>query len=184
MFIRSDRLFLRPAWPEDTRELAAAIGDEGVVRNLVRVPWPYGAEDAQAFVTQPHEARFPRFLITLPSASGTRLIGGAGLHRDGSETTLGYWIARDHWGHGYATEATRALVCLAGVLGHRGLVADHFADNPASGRVLRKAGFRITGRTHLRHAQARGGEAPALGYEISLDAGPGGCGCQPMPRAA
>ena len=36
MFIRSERLFLRPAWPEDWPELLVTIGDEAVVKNLAK----------------------------------------------------------------------------------------------------------------------------------------------------
>lgn len=183
MFFRSERLFLRPAWPEDWQDLHGAIADEGVIRNLARAPWPYGPEDARIFVGLPQDEKFPRLLITLPSASGTRLIGGAGIHSEAGDVTLGYWIARAHWGQGYATEAARSLVCLARALGHRRLVADHFVDNPASGRVLRKAGFRANGRKRMLHSLGRGGEAPTIGYEIELDAVSGDNGAG-MKRAA
>lgn len=190
MFIRSERLFLRPAWPEDAGELFAVIADEAVVRHLARVPWPYTIEDARAFVSRAPDWLFPRFLVTLPGAHGTCLIGGAGLHLEDSSIALGYWIAREHWGRGYATEAARTLVCLARTLGYRRLVADHFVDSPASGRVLCKAGFRPTGRTQPRHSRGRGGEAPSLGYAIALDANQGECNpgecdaCRAMPQAA
>lgn len=52
MFIRSERLFLRPGWPEDWAELLALIDDESVVRNLARAPWPYSPADARAFASQ------------------------------------------------------------------------------------------------------------------------------------
>jgi RimJ/RimL family protein N-acetyltransferase len=172
MFFRSERLFLRPGWPEDWEEVLTRIADEGVVRNLATAPWPYTAEDAKSFAQRPQDARLPHFVVTLPTADGAKLIGSAGISRDpgtAEDVELGYWIARDHWGQGYATEAARALVCLARALGHRRLVADHFVDNPASGRVLRKAGFRSTGRTRMRHSSGRGGEAPTLCYEHELD---------------
>ena len=37
------------------------------------------------------------------------------------------------------------------------VVAGHFADNPASGQVLCKAGFLYTGDVELRPSAARGG---------------------------
>ena len=52
MFIRSERLFLRPGWPEDWQELLGQIDDESVARNLAQVPWPYTAEDARQFASQ------------------------------------------------------------------------------------------------------------------------------------
>ena len=71
---------------------------------------------------------------------------------DDDEVELGYWIAREYWGRGYATEAARAVLRLAKVLGHREAgVAGHFIDNPASGAVLRKVGFEPTGKLRRRY---------------------------------
>ena len=50
MFLRTQRLFLRPAWPEDAAELTRAIGQEAVVRMLSRVPWPYREEHARTWI--------------------------------------------------------------------------------------------------------------------------------------
>ncbi|MFM5953784.1 MAG: GNAT family N-acetyltransferase [Novosphingobium sp.] len=170
MFIRSERLFLRPGWPEDWEELLSRIGDEAVVRNLAKAPWPYTADDARRFASQPQDPRCPHFFITLPtSAKPAEVIGSVGLAPDeGGAVQLGYWIAREHWGRGYATEAARALIGLAKVLGHRRLVAGHFIDNPASGAVLRKAGFVPTGKLGRRFSLSRGYEAQSVEHTIEL----------------
>lgn len=174
MFIRSERLFLRPAWPEDWQDVLAAIGDEAIVRNLAKAPWPYSAEDAKAFVNRVQPRGLPSFMITLPSGAGAKLVGSMGLERNGGEVELGYWIARDHWGRGYATEAARSVVGLARALGHRRIVASHFLDNPASGRVLKKVGFTASGDVFRRFSAGRGGDAPALRYALAF-ACPGDC---------
>jgi RimJ/RimL family protein N-acetyltransferase len=168
MFIRSERLFLRPGWPEDWEDLLEIINDDGVVRNLARAPWPYTMEHAMEFAARQQERLLPHFFITLPSSEGARLIGSVGLGRDGDEIELGYWIARDHWGHGYAAEAARAVLRLAEALGHRRIVSHHFADNPASGRVLAKAGFSPTGKQSLRFSAGRGEHMLAVSYAIEL----------------
>jgi RimJ/RimL family protein N-acetyltransferase len=170
MFIRSERLFLRPGWPEEWAELLAAINDERVVRNLARAPWPYTADDARAFAERQQERMLPHFMITLPTADGAKLIGGCGLGRQGDDIELGYWIAQAHWGQGYATEATRAVLSQARALGHRRIVASHFSDNPASGRVLRKAGFKATGERRVQYSAGRHGIALAEVYAIALEA--------------
>lgn len=140
MFAVTDRLLLRPGWAEDAPALADAISDERVVRNLARVPWPYALADAESFLALPHEPLRPRFLIFLRDSN--RLIGGMGLHGQG-DAELGYWIAPDHWGRGYATEAGRAVCAIADqTLRLPRLKASHALDNPASGAVLRKLGFR------------------------------------------
>jgi len=188
MFIRSERLFLRPGWPEDWQELLARIADESVVKNLAKVPWPYTADDARWFASQPQHPRCPHFFVTLPSSSEpAKIIGCVGLAEDDGEVELGYWFSRDNWGRGFATEAARAVLRLAKVLGHRELVAGHFIDNPASGAVLRKAGFVPTGKLRRRFSLSRGYETQSVEHRIVLgepsDCDGGGDEAAPM-RAA
>lgn len=184
MFIRSERLFLRPGWPEDWREIVDRIDDERVIRNLSRAPWPYTEDDARRLVSAPQDTTLPHFVITLPGGDGARILGCIGLlNAGGGEVELGYWIAREHWGQGYATEAARAVLGLAQALGHRRLVAHHFADNPASGRVLAKLGFRQTGHLRERPCAVRGGLTPAIAYALDLDA-PGNGAAPLVPMAA
>ena len=181
MFIRTERLFLRPGWPEDWQELLTLIRDERIVRNLARAPWPYGPDHARQFAALPQDRRHPHFFVTLPTAQGARLIGSCGLGMDDEgRTEIGYWIGRDDWGRGYATEAARAVVRLATTLGHRRLSAGHFIDNPASGRVLQKVGLVPTGEIRERFCLARGEMAPSVEHAADLEqAGncdmPGGC---------
>jgi RimJ/RimL family protein N-acetyltransferase len=175
MFIRSERLFLRPGWPEDWEELLAGIGDEAVVKNLAQAPWPYTADDARDFLRQPQDPRCPHFFVTLPTGSApAEIIGGVTLMPGEGEAELGYWIAQGHWGQGYATEATRAVLGLARTLGHRRVSAGPFTDNPASARVLRKAGFRPTGEMRACFSRARGKTVPAAIHAIELGE-PGSC---------
>lgn len=170
MFIRSQRLFLRPGWPEDWAELYALIDDQAVVRNLCRAPWPYSPDDARCFAASRQAPRHPHFFVTLPGTHGARLIGCVGLADCDGETEIGYWVARQHWGNGYATEAVRALLTLARTLGHRRLTAHHFTDNAASARVLAKVGFAPTGEVRLVRSAARSEAAPARVHAIDLGA--------------
>jgi RimJ/RimL family protein N-acetyltransferase len=96
-------------------------------------------------------------------------VGECGLaRRPSGAVELGYWIARDHWGRGIATEACRALVDIARTLRLRSLEASHFLDNPASGRVLAKLGFEPTGIVAPRLSRARGEQVPARLYRLKL----------------
>ena len=168
VFHRSRRLLLRPVWPEDWQGVLEGIADEGVVRNLASAPWPYHESDARDFTARPTEPQFPRFLIT--RACDAQVVGCIGIDRNDAfadSVELGYWIARPHWGQGFATEAGLAVLAIARTLGHGRVVAMHFLDNPASGRVLEKLGFAPTGATSLRHSCARGQKAMAR--EFALD---------------
>ena len=170
MFARTERLLLRPGWAEDAPMLARAIGEEAIVRNLARAPWPYDLTHARAFLEKDQRPDEASLLIFRRTNGAPRLIGAAGLGRNPEgEVELGYWISRPHWGLGYATEAGRAIIDIARHgLRLRKLSAGHFLDNPASGRVLEKLGFRPTGEVAPRYSCGRGAEAPCKLFELDL----------------
>jgi RimJ/RimL family protein N-acetyltransferase len=172
MFARTERLLLRPGWAEDAPALHQAIADEMIVRNLAHAPWPYQQQDADQFLTSWTQGVDCRFLMVQRTAKAPRLIGCIGLEPcvDGG-MELGYWIARPYWGLGFATEAGRHMVQLAKSMGHRQIKAAHFIDNPASGAVLRKLGFRATGERTQRYSIARGADVTSVEYSHDLAAG-------------
>jgi RimJ/RimL family protein N-acetyltransferase len=169
MFARTERLLLRPSWPEDATELHRAIADEGIVRNLARAPWPYTEDDAATFAALEHDPLYPNFLLMLRTDGAPRLIGSCGLADYDGDAEIGYWIARPYWGLGFASEAGRAVMTIAKAIGHTKVVSGHFIDNPASGRVLRKLGFRNTGRSEQRHSKGRRQMVSCTLYEKSLE---------------
>ena len=103
------------------------------------------------------------YLILLRSNGA--LLGSSGLaFETPHQAATGYVLAKDAWGHGYATEALRAIVGMASGLGVRRLYALCHPDHRASWRVLEKCGFRREGVLH-RHA-----EFPNLEPGTPLDA--------------
>jgi RimJ/RimL family protein N-acetyltransferase len=170
MFARTERLLLRPGWGEDAPALFHAIADETIVRNLASAPWPYELADAEAFLATERSAHEATFLVFRRTRGAPELIGAAGLGRlPSGEAELGYWIARAHWGLGYATEAAQAVVEIArDGLRLRRLSAGHFTDNPASGRVLEKIGFKPTGIVAPRYSAGRREAAPCRLFRLDL----------------
>ena len=77
--------------------------------------------------------------------SDDRLLGRSGLWPckvdDVIELEVGYFIERESWGQGYATEACRAVLAAAIDHGIDRVVALVALDNVASIRVAEKAGF-------------------------------------------
>ena len=76
------------------------------------------------------------------------------------DAELGYWIAKPYWNQGLCTEALQAMIDYCFNVKHfQTLLADFFVDNPASGRVMEKCGFRDTGKinwcSHLYHGDER-----------------------------
>lgn len=167
MFVRTERLTLRPDWAEDAPVLARAIADPGIVTMLSRAPWPYALSDAQAFLALPEKIDEPRFLIFEHIGPAVALVGGIGVHRDErGQRELGYWLAPEARGRGLMTEAGAALLAtLSDSLRIRQLVAGHFTDNPASARVLARLGFRPTGEIRRRPCLARGSDVDCVMHE-------------------
>ncbi len=169
MFARTERLLLRPGFPEDAPALALAIADRAIAINLANVPWPYGMRDAEAFLASPRDPILPSLLVFERGTGAPQLIGACGLGRRQSRAVeLGYWIARSHWGRGFATEACAALVDIARALGLPSLEGSHFLDNPASSRVLEKLGFAPVGLVAPRFSCARGTDVPARLMRLDL----------------
>ena len=159
-----ERLLLRPGWREDAPALFRAIADERIVRNLATAPWPYGLADAEAFLTRERRPDEAACLIFL-RAEGAPQPGRRDRlrpHARERELEFGYWIARPYWGRGIATEAGRALLANArDSLRLKRLVAGHFLDNPASGRVLQSSASGRPGVTAAATAPAAAPTRPA-----------------------
>ncbi len=75
------------------------------------------------------------------------------------------------------------MLTLACILGHRRIVAGHFIDNPASGRVLRKAGLCPTGEIAARFSRGRGEVVGSVIHAIELGQSQE-CDDGPVMRAA
>ncbi len=170
MFVRTRRLMLRPGWIEDAPELTHAMAHERVVKNISQAPWPYRLSDAEEFLRGWTDPMLTRFLMVAHEGGATRIIGMIGVEaRDDGGHEMGYWITPDAWGRGYATEAGHGVLAAVRTMGVRHVTAGHYLDNPASGKVLRKLGFRPTGEVRNVHSRGRGTESPCAYYTRDLN---------------
>lgn len=122
-----------------------------------RFPHPYTADDATAFLRAATGQQPP---CDLAIATDDEVIGGIGLQRQSDvhrlTAEIGYWLGEPFWGRGIATRAVRAVTDWAfATWSLERLYACVFATNPASARVLEKAGYRFEGR--LRRAVIKDG---------------------------
>ena len=159
--IETRRLILRAPSPADAPRLSELAAERDIARMTLRMPHPYGLEDARRFVTDvagQDPRRDNTFVIEHEDAG---LVGAIGMfHATDPWPEMGYWIGKPFWGRGFATEAVdAALVWARKRWARRAMVAGHFDDNPASGRVLEKAGFLYTGETRVMFSRARGVDA-------------------------
>ncbi len=163
------RLRLRPVRRGDAPRVQALCNNWNVARMLSRVPYPSSVEVVESWTGAQTEARKSglayNFVITLPDG----LIGVVGVsRRDDGGCEIGYWLGEPWWGQGLMTEAVGRVVDFArNELSLDRLRSDYFADNPASGRVQQKCGFRITGRGRL-NSLSRGCKVDAVFTELDL----------------
>jgi ribosomal-protein-alanine N-acetyltransferase len=153
----TERLVLRPFTAADAPAVHGIVSDREIAATTLSIPHPYPPELAAEWVAS-HPRRWAEGAVAVFAATlreGGELVAAVGLHLDEPHRRgeLGYWVARPHWGRGYATEASRALMAFGfGRLELHRVVAQHFSHNPPSGAVMRKLGMRHEGclRHHIR----------------------------------
>ena len=136
--LQTERLVLRPLTPDDIPDIVAGLNDYDVSKWLTVVPYPYTPADAAEFLTHLEtRGAFDGFGLT---RDGGPVMGVVGI-----DNSLGYWLARAHHGHGYMSEAAKALVGhWFTATGADALTSGHFEGNVASASILAKLGFRHT----------------------------------------
>lgn len=158
--IETDRLILKPFADEDAPPLARIAGDFEVARMTARIPHPYPVAVAEGWIlTLYHRRRRGAEHAFAVHAKGGPLLGSISAFRPKRDAAweVGYMFGKPYWGQGYASEALNGLIGWAeDDLGATTLTAGHFEDNPASGRVLAKAGFVLTGGFCPMYSLARG----------------------------
>ena len=144
-----ERCTLRPWRLDDAESLATHANNRKVwlaLRDLF--PHPYTIQDAHEFLQRAvNELPTTNFCIEVNG----RAVGGMGIrlgqdvHRHTAE--VGYWLSEEFWRGGIITEAVGAFTdfCFDN-FSLRRIYAEPFANNPASARVLEKAGFTLEGR--------------------------------------
>lgn len=153
----TERLRLRPFTLADAPRVQKLAGDAAIADTTYNIPHPYETGMAEAWIGyHPHDFDAginATFAIALLKTD--ELLGAIGLSikKMHQRAEMGYWIGVPYWGKGYCTEAARAML----KYGFRQLqlnriVAEHFARNPASGRVMQKLGMTFEGtlRQHMQ----------------------------------
>ena len=145
--LQTPRLTLRRFLVGDAERVSEITANWNVARMLRLAPYPQSLEETRAWLAG-HEAEWIageayRFAIV---ENGV-VIGCADVDNIAiGACEIGYWLDEHRWGQGFATEAATAVRDFAQrTLGLDRLTSGHAADNPGSGKVLEKLGFRWTG---------------------------------------
>lgn len=177
--LRTRRLVLRPFTAADGPLVRRMAADPEVRAGALEASRLLSDDMAEAWIaTHPEQfaqGRLAAFAVERGDGSGAVGAAGLAVAADGS-AELGYWIAAEHRGAGYAAETARALVDFG--FRHFDLHLIHAAHAPrnrASGRVLRQAG--LTPRRPPVRGAAEAEPLAHLGlarsrWEAMADAGP------------
>ena len=149
--LNGERCTVRPWRKTDADALVRHANNINVARNLRdRFPHPYSKADARFFLKHAATGEDPTNLCIEVDGAAAGAVGyvpGHDVERYSAE--IGYWLGEDFWGRGIATEALTLVTTHAFTeLNFLRLFALPFADNPASVRVLEKAGYEREGLLH------------------------------------
>jgi [ribosomal protein S5]-alanine N-acetyltransferase len=159
MILHTERLTLREFVESDWRSVLAYQRDPRYLRYYEGDDRT--ESDARAFVQRflDQQAEVPRIKVQLAITLDGVVVGNVGLRRQSEAARvadLGYELAPERWGRGYATEAARAMLDWGfRELDLHRVWAHCLAENVASARVLEKLGMRGEGRLR-RHEQLKG----------------------------
>ncbi len=165
---------LRPWRDSDQAAIVAACQDPEIGR-WTRVPFPYGEEDARAYLLQRYESVLEGSSapFAIVAAPGDRVLGSIAVMRidwGNARGEVGYWLAPAARGQGHATRAVRLICAFAfGALGLERLALVAATANLASQRVAERAGF--TREAELRSHTLNHGERHDM-VAFGLLAGP------------
>jgi RimJ/RimL family protein N-acetyltransferase len=140
---------IRPWRMEDAQSIATHANNRKIwlmVRDVF--PHPYTISDAHEFLQRAMREQSEMKCCVEVEAAAAGAIGvhpGEDVHRH--TATIGYWLGEQFWGRGIMTEVVTAVTdfCFDN-FPFRRISAEVFSSNPASARVLEKAGFTFEGR--------------------------------------
>lgn len=168
--INTQRLLLRAFTLSDATKVQNLAGNLNVAKTTLNVPHPYVDGMAEEWISH-HLSNWKNetsITYAVIETNSKELIGTVGfVEINKSKAELGYWFGEQHWGKGYCTEATKALIKFAyDNLGIFNVTGEYLSSNSASGRVMEKLGMRRIGS---RYAKDRNGERAKLEvYELHI----------------
>ena len=151
-----ERLILRPFTLADAPDTHRMVADRDIASTTLLIPHPYEDGMAEEWIGT-HQSQFEwgeQIIFAIVLRADRSLLGNITLRINQSDEhgELGYWIGKPYWNMGYATEATQAVIRYGfEVLGLQRIFAGHFTRNPASGRVMKKAGMTYEGCFRKHH---------------------------------
>lgn len=148
--METERLLLRRFKSDDASKVAVICNTDEVYKGTLALPHPYTEESAICWISH-HDENFEKNLYydyAITDKYTGELYGciGIGVDLNSNMGEIGYWVDPNHWNKGIATEAAKAIIKYGfEVKKFHKINARFFTYNPASGRVMEKAGMQKEG---------------------------------------
>lgn len=142
--LRTPRLVLRPLDLDDAAAVQRLAGHPAIADTTLNIPHPYLDGMAEQWIRSGAAAWEKGSGVAYAITEGGELRGVITMKLDPRSRCgeFGYWIGQPYWGRGLATEALRAFLDFGfREMGLNRIQASHLSRNPASGRVMEKAGM-------------------------------------------
>lgn len=162
-----NKIILRSLEDKDAIHIESLAGNYDISKTTLSIPHPYPEGAAVTFIKCMREAekKGEVLIYAIADPMENELVGiinlNLSLHHKRGE--LAYWVGKEHWGNGYASEAARELLTIGfEEKGLNRIFAAAFVDNPGSWMVMEKIGMKQEGT--LRGHVYKGGESVDLHY--------------------
>lgn len=151
--LKSERLTLRHFTRDDIGQIRELLSTPEIAGMTLNVPYPYPDGAAEAWIGTHEQAAADGkgWTWAITRRSDEVLVGAIALgvvkeHRRG---TLGYWLGVPFWNQGYMSEVAQAVVAFGfDALDLHRIDARCLTRNPASARVMEKAGLTYESTAH------------------------------------
>jgi len=168
--LKTERLKLKQLSLKDSKLITEYLQDREMSEHTTTIPFPYTEKDAIWWINNSFE-KFKNdkgFVFGIFLNETNILIGTIDLNIN-NETKIGnfgYWTAKAFWDKGYMTEALKVVLNFGfSTLNLKEITAVHSVANPASGKVMLKAGMTKTENV-LKLKMSDGSIRSSVHYQI------------------
>lgn len=154
--LHGEAIYLRPFTMADADLVTHYCSHEAMHQNTSNIPKNYTIDVANWWLSKlPDEFQQNKSAVfAITEKTSDLLVGAIGLHfqQSHNKAEMGYWVGNPFWGKGYCSQAAQTIIRYGfEQLYLNKIYAHHMAHNPASGRVMQKAGMEYEGylKEHL-----------------------------------
>ena len=145
--VKTERLVLKAIEDQDEKDLLFLVNDP-LIKKTYMLPDLLDEKSASIFFKKIKDLCYSDKHIAYGIYFNNKIIGFINsVFIEGKTIEIGYFIDSRLWNNGFATEALGNMIDFLFKKGFEEILAAHFEENPASGRVMQKCGMKLISET-------------------------------------